>query len=215
MDKDKWWVVEGVRNPAYIGLRDESRRFYGYILLIIMSIVLSILVLEIVKILPPGMTFIAFTLMFFIEFLLKITGFSSRKISHTDKLFIHNLLKTLGKKIIRWSIPSNNIPLIAVLDNGVYIVLFYRSNRFNMLLFKPIIHYTVVSGSPNITLNWKVKKTMDRRYVYGVADIVYPHIDFKNMNYRGRVKALLPLYIVNGKELLRLIEGFDKYFVER
>lgn len=212
---EKWWVIEGVRQPVYIGLEGRGR---GYGVLIVAVFILSLTLGEIAGFLPSGITILVSTILLILEGVLNLlTGYGRLKLGKTDTLYIQNLLKTLSTNISKWSIPSRNTPVVATTNRGVYIVLYYQRGILKTMIFKPVVYYGVKTGKP-VTRIKKIKsiegkKLKDIEFI-GVADIVFPHPEIKNMNYKVRAKTIVARQDINPHEINTIIEKFNEYFVE-
>lgn len=209
---EKWWVIEGVKNPVYVGLTRKPRGYYGVASLVLILLILVAFFLESSGFVPSGLSLTIIMTSFLVEFLFRIFGWRRKILSKSDIVYIKNLVKILGKRIVKWCIPSYKIPLVLVLDNNVHLILFYKSYNLNIVLLKPIIYRGVVSGKPRLDLKWKERFRRDRFTRKGVCEIVFPHPEIPNVNYRASAKTIYFEIVIENNDLLKMIDEFDKYF---
>ncbi len=206
---DKWWIIEGVKHPTYIGLKEPRKTISSLLYIVYALVILSLFILESMDVLPIGTTLSFVTSSVLLDVIFKVV--SKKKLTRIDAMYIRGLLKTLDGKIIRWSIPSHTIPVVGVLDNGVNLLLFYDNARgLVILLFKPLIYYRVLYGKPQVKYKWKII-VKDSEFRKGLLQLTYPHTDIRSINYIAIVKSIyLPAGIENNK-LLNIINNFEKY----
>lgn len=206
---EKWWIIKGVKQPTYIGLLKKQERIFTTIFLTLYAIIVFIMsILEFLDILPTGFTLSFITTAFLFEVFTKV--FRKKKLVQLDIQYIRNILKILDGRIIKWCIPSYTIPVVAILDNGVHILVFYGAGGLELMLFKPIIYYRTFHGKPIVKYKWK-KIVGNKNVKKGLIQLIYPHVDIKNTNYTIIAKSIHLKGGVENDKLLDLVDNFEKY----
>ncbi len=207
---EKWWIIEGVRSPTYINLEDERGRVRRTVYILYVLVIVALFLMESANILPLGITLLSITFSIVLEVVLRVLGITTRPLMKTDIMFIKNLLKTLNGRLVKWSIPARYVPVVSILDNGVHVIIHYKGAGPIILVFKPLMYYGVISSKPRVDIKWR-EIYRDKLFYVGIADLTYPHVDVRGVNYRARVKALYLPLMVESNKLLEIINSFDKY----
>ncbi len=209
---EKWWIIKDVKPPVYVNLRVKR----SYTLLALLVFILGIILGEASGLLPPGISVLVSTIVLIIEAIINIfTGIGKLKLGKTDILFIQNVLRSISTRIGKWSIPSRNIPVVATLSNGLYMVIYYHTNRLKLVLLKPIVYNRVLMGKPVIKIrkNNGIKKRVDSTTLWiGYANIIFPHPEIRNTNYYVTAKTIITEQYIPPDKISMLIEKFDNYF---
>jgi len=191
-----WWVVEGVKEPTYIGIEGRSLRAE------IVALVIGALIFALIQLLSDMLTrrlglasIIALLVGLSATIVLELYR-KPKKQSHLEE-FYRNVLKSFGSMIEKWCIPSPVIPINCLLRNNMYLIvtLMYGFEP-HIILIKPVVYTRVTGGKPVVKLKWvraQASRSIGRNYVKvksGLAIVTFPHIDFRNMLYTTKAYAI-------------------------
>ncbi|MET1160027.1 MAG: hypothetical protein ABWW65_03610 [Thermoprotei archaeon] len=215
---EKWWIIEGVRNPAYINFAGSYWKYYPVALLAYVIVFLSFTLLESAGILPVGSIFLAITISLFTELILRFSGLYPRRLTRADITYIKNLLRALSRHIVKWAIPSREVPVVALLDNKLVLIVHYGRSGLELMVVKPLVHYTVRKCKPRIRIkkvyrNKVLGKEKGKGYLSaGLLEIIYPHLDIRNMCYESLAKAIkTPILLDYNKFYGEIVSKFEEY----
>ncbi len=201
---DEWWKIEGVPKPVYINIASESRFWDIIVLLLLLSIIIS----GVTGILPGCTSILATTLLLLVELFLR-SSWNIRQ-RRKDIMYIREILMNISEILVKWSIPHSNIPVVAVTNTGVYIIVFYIGDRIRVLIFKPIVYYRVVNGKPIVKLKLVMKnkkKINNTNMELSILDIIFPHPEIKGMNYHIRGKTIIIKHHIHPRMINTLIKN--------
>ena len=119
-------------------------------------------------------------------------------------------MRSLGNHVVRWSVPSMEIPVVAVLDNGLHLAVYYGSGSYHILVFKPVVNYGVYRCAPRARIKW-VKALSRDAVKAGLAEAVYPHVDIAGSCYRSIIKAVSIPTAISYNRIYDILEKFDDY----
>ncbi len=184
----EWWVIKDVPKPVYIGLKKRSS-FMG--LLGLITFLLLIILSQFVSIVSPYLAAVLSFLAIFGGIIAGVIGRFFEGLRQQDIVFIRELLKFLGNRIIVWSIPCNHVPAAIRLSNGVYVYVLYIRGKPYTLIGRPIAHGKVYMGSykPKI---YSVKEiTVAGKTMYYNIDALLPYPDNPRIWYRMLLRGYI------------------------
>ncbi len=212
-----WWVVPGVKEPAYT----PRQHYRSASLLVLLVLILASIIGEITNYLPPGTSVLISTGVFIASFLLSILGLDKTRFTRSDSVFLSNLVKGLKDLIVYWAIPSIHIPLTAMLSNGLYLVVYYhwrtrqmvwsQSRSYQLLLVKPRSGLRAFKCKPRVKVKSKRVLSRGGKTLYVTGRIIFPHPYIKDTCYDTSGDLLYIDPALTPNEILEVVKNYNKY----
>lgn len=215
-EEQKWYIIKGVKPPVYVGLiKRGGKKLVSLLYLLLALFMVFIFIAEPLGIVPQGLSIVILMFLIVGQGILSVLPIRSKSLSLTDQRYIRGLLETIKNYILRWSIPSNTVPVAIVLNNGLYMYVYYNAyGRLSIMLIKPTIYLKIIHSKPIVKV--KFVKKLDRKdkgnreIKIGIADAVLPHPEIRGMNIHVRGRAVQVLGGSDHKKILEVIRNFDK-----
>ncbi|ADI31783.1 hypothetical protein [Staphylothermus hellenicus] len=214
--EEEWYVVKGLKPPIYVGLTRNSRKRIISILYILLALlIIFIFIAESSGLFIQGLSMILLFLLILGQGLLSFLPTRGKVLSLSDQKYIRGLLESIKDYVSKWSIPSNNIPVVAILSNGIYMYIYYSTGAKLLITFvKPTMYLKIVQGKPTVKTKfikqYNGKTWRNKGLIIGVIDAVFPHPEIRGMNIHIRGNAIKLSTPIEHGQIREIVSNFNK-----
>lgn len=214
--ENKWYIIKGLKPPIYVGLtRNGRKRIISLLYVLLAILIVFVFIAESSGLILQGLSMILLLLIIFGQGLLSLLPTRKKMLNLSDQKYIRGLLESIRDYVSKWSIPSNNIPVAAILSNGIYMYIYYSANAKLLITFvKPTMFFKIVQGKSIVKI--KFIKQYGRRtwrnkgLIIGVIDAVFPHPEIRGMNIHIRGNAIKLSTPIEHEQIHEIISNFNK-----
>lgn len=178
----KWWRIAGAPKPVYVYPSDSGRGKFKLVFIIVSATM--ILLAYFIEVFSSEIAFLLMSLLIFSQVFEVIYSLYRKTPGKTEESLAINLVKTLSRKIIAWSIPTKYIVASIKLSEGILVYIYMDKGSSYILAIKPTLFMGVILNKKYHTIKLMKPKKMRYSRFNDLIEVIAPNPENPRIWYR-------------------------------